>query len=328
MAEQPIGPLFISGRQHSGNSVTTCVFEQVPDCFAARREGWFFEQRGLVEKIEDPARRARRVVELLRLEDDQLARRTTERLEEWHRRHPGASAVEVYRAAMELILSDTGKRFWVRRATSYIFYAAEIFDLMPDARMLYLLRNPYDVCASLKRRRPKLDRFVGWVISWNRGLRSALRLRETHPDRFLIVRYEDLVARPAETMRGVFAFAGVPFEERYLDVPHVNPSEAPGQRTSEVRGLNPSRIYYYRGILAPAEVAAVDTLVWTEKLLEHYPDLPHRGQRHPISARIGALGLLAMAPYRFAAHQVGLLGRHSPRWRLSRILRRARIAAR
>lgn len=80
------GRSFISGRQHSGNTVTTCVFGMVPECFA-----------GLVQQ-----------------------------------------------------------------ATSYIFYAQGILRLMPDARFLYLLRNPYDICASEKCRAPRKGSTLGW----------------------------------------------------------------------------------------------------------------------------------------------------------------------
>ena len=320
-----IGPLFISGRQHSGNTVVTMIFGQVPDCFAANVEGWFFEHRGLVEKIRDPAKRARYIVDILRLEDTALAERARQWLVRWHCEHPDAASIDVYRQAMQFVTAGTGKRFWVRRATSYIFYGEQILSLMPEARMLYLLRNPYDVCASKKRRNPREDRFLGWVVSWNRGLRLATGLKQRYPDRFRIVRYEDMVTTPVETMRGIFDFAGVPFQERYLDVPHVNRSEAHETRTSKTRGLNPSRVYYYRGILSPAEIAAVDMLVWKQALQEQYPDLPHRRGAYAPGTRLKALGLLAVSPLRYGVGQAQRLVRQKSAWRFRRLLWRVKL---
>ncbi|MHC4610063.1 MAG: sulfotransferase [Planctomycetota bacterium] len=301
-----VGPVFVSGRQHSGNTVMTAVLGSLPECFAGRREGWFFEQRVMAEKLSDPDRRAAEVVRLLRIDDDaDLVEQTRRNLTHWHHAHPQASTIELYLAAMQFVMEATGTRFWVRHATSYIFYAEEILTLIPDARVLYLLRNPYDVCASKKRRDPWRDRFWAWVVSWNRGLRIALQLKREYPDRFLI-----------------------PFDEAYLNVPHVNRSEAPGAETSESRGLNPSRVYYYPGILTPAEVAAVDMLVWREKLLEYYPDLPHREARQGLWTRAKACGHVALEPFKFAASQARLLRRHDPKWRLMRLMRRLRIAVR
>ena len=323
-----VGPIFISGRQHSGNTVTAHIFGMVPDCYSANVEGWFFEHRRLVDKIKDPAKRAAYVVDLLRLDDAALDERTRDWLVGWHREHPDAASVDVYRQAMRFVTTSSGKRFWVRRATSYIFYAQDILTLMPEARILYLLRNPYDVCASKKRRDPKRDRFLGWVVSWNRGLRIALKLQEAYPNRFLIVRYEDMVTKPVETFRAIFDFAGVLFQARYLDIPHVNRSEAHQTRTSETRGLNPSRVYYYTGILTPTETLVLDMLVWKEKVLEYYPDIPHWKDKPRLSTRIKALGLLATSPFSYAFRLVRLFFRHGPAWRLRRLLRRVRIVVR
>ena len=318
-----VGPLFISGRQHSGNTVTACVFENVPDCLAVNVEGLFFEHRGLVQRIKDPAQRADYLVDLLRFEDGALMEETRAWLVGWHREHADASPVDAYREAMRFATTARGKRFWVRRATSYIFYAQEILTLMPEARMLFLLRNPYDICASLKRRDARLDRLWSPVLSWNRGLRTAARLQEAFPDRFLIVRYEDMVTEPTDVFRRIFAFVGVGFREAYLDVPHVNRSEAQETREIATRGLTPSRVYHYQDLLSSPEVAAIDLLVWNQGLLDHYPELPHRKTTRRGGTWVKALALLAGSPIKLIRHEARRLARHDIRWQIRRLLRRA-----
>ena len=93
------GPIFISGRQHSGNTMTAVIFSMVPDCFVVNVEGWFFEHRGIVDRIKDPGRRARYIVDILRLEDADLSERTRRWLVAWHEAHPQAPSVETYRRA-------------------------------------------------------------------------------------------------------------------------------------------------------------------------------------------------------------------------------------
>jgi hypothetical protein len=323
-----VDPLYVCGRQHSGNTVTAYIFGMVPDCYAANVEGLFFERFGLLRRIKDPAARAGAVADTLGLEDEALAERTRAWLVGWQREHPDAALIDTYRQAMAFATRSAGKRFWIRRATSYIFYAQEILSLMPEARMLYLLRNPYDLCASLKQRAPALDRFLGTVLGWNRGLRLALKMQNAHPRRFLLVRYEDIVTEPVATFQRVFDFAGVPFREAYLDVPHINRAEAIQTRASSTRGLSASRVYYYTGILEPSEIAAVDMLAWTEQIEAFYPDLPHADERPRASARIRALGLLLASPFKLAARQAALLRRHDAGWQLRRMLRRARMILR
>ena len=323
-----VGPIFVSGRQHSGNTVTTCVFGMVPACFAGLMEGWFFEHRAIVDKLKDLDVRARRVAELLRLDDEELTDRTSEALSRWHVEQPDATATDLYREGMRFAAASHDKQFWVQQATSYIFYAQDILRLMPDARFIYLLRNPYDLCASEKRRDPKRERLWGCVVSWNKGLALAGKLQEEYPDRFIITRYEDIVTDPEKTYRKVFDFVGVPFHEKYLDVPHVNRSEAPHTWTSSSRGLTSSRLYYYTSVLSPAERAAVDMLGRKDKIAEYYPDLPHHQARYALSTRAKAVFLVIASPFRYALLQFGTLLSRDSAWQLRRILRRIRMITR
>lgn len=324
----PAEALFVSGRQHSGNTVTALVFGQAPECWVATKEDWFFERRRQAERIRGVEARARGVVDLLRLDDEPLLDRTARWLGQWHGEHPEATAVELYREARRFIAASEGKSYWVCKATSYIFYAREILTMLPEARLLYLLRNPYDVSASKKRRDPDRDRLWGWVVSWNRGLRTALRLREEFPGRLLVVRYEDVVTEPEKTFRRIFSFAGVPFRPEYLEVPHVNRADREYDLEGQGRGLNRSRVYAYRGVLEAPEVAAVDALVWRKKLDEYYPDLPHRDERAKPATRLRALGLLAASPFHYAWQQLVQVVRHDSAWRLGRLWRRMRTLVR
>lgn len=320
-----IGPLFIAGRQHSGNTVTACVFERVANCLSVNVEGLFFEQRSLVDRIKEPTERAKRIAALLRIEDKALADRIEQWLIDWQHNNPNASALDGYCQAMQFATIDAGKEFWVRRATSYIFYAQEILTLMPDARILYLLRNPHDVCASKKRRNSKKDRYLGWVISWNRGMRIALDLKKKFPDRFLMLRYEDMVSEPQQVFEEIFKFVGVPFSEDYLDVPHVNRSEAHQTRTSATRGFNASRLYYYKEVLKPAEMLVVDMLAWKEPLEEYYPDMPHRDDAISLGTKLSALLTVAWSPIPLALLQIRLLFKGNMLWRIKRLFHRASL---
>lgn len=172
------------------------------------------------------------------------------------------------------------------------------------------------------------DRLWASAVSWTRGLRLATKLREKYADRFLIVRYEDLVTDPVRLFRKVNDFVGVPFREKYLDVPHVNRSEAPHTWTSTTRGLTSARVYYYTDVLSSTELAAVDMLVWKEKLLEFYSDLPHRHGKHRFLTKAKALCLVIVSPFRYTLEQMGRILRHDPAWQLRRLLRRVRMITR
>jgi len=323
------GPIFISGRQHSGNTVMSVVFRNVPDCLSQSRENLFFEKRAIIDRIADPRARARAVAAETRLDrlDEQLQQRAGAYLEQYAVEHPDSTALELFRQAMRWAIAAKGKTFWVQKATSYIFYAREILESIPDARIIYMLRNPYDICASdqrrIRRRGIRRESIFRTCVGWNKGVRLARAIQREFPDRFRFVKYEELVTKPEPVLRDLFAFLGLPFDLSYLEVPQVNTSETGYTDKGEIKGLNPSKVYKYRDALTPAQLALIDLLIWKEEVQREYPDVPHRGMKHSLGARLKALGMLAVAPfYRLVSYLTFF--KRDPSHLLDRTLRRLR----
>ncbi len=129
---------------------------------------------------------------------------------------------EVFR----MIQSHLGDRILVDKTPSNALHletlerAEALFD---GPKHLHLVRHPYAVIDSFVRAR--FDRVRGdtgdpFAIAeayWTRMNDNILRLAVTLPeDRYLIVKYEDLVRTPEAVMRSVCAFLGLPFEEKML----------------------------------------------------------------------------------------------------------------
>lgn len=96
--------------------------------------------------------------------------------------------------------------------------------LFTDARYICLVRHPYAAIESFLRNR--MHKLIGvenddpflvaeqvWVQT-NRNLHDFLRMGGA--ERCHLVRYEDLVSRPQETVCGICAFLGIPFDEALL----------------------------------------------------------------------------------------------------------------
>lgn len=94
-----------------------------------------------------------------------------------------------------------------------------------DVRFVHVVRNPLDVWASGRhgaRHEPGLwpaqpNPVLQWARLWNESAALGLHRSFTEPERYVLVRYEDLVARPVEVLERVCAVAGVELEpERML----------------------------------------------------------------------------------------------------------------
>jgi len=228
------------------------------------------------------------------------------------------STVERYKAGKMVVAQMNGATRWVQKATSYIFHVDTILRSIPEAQVIFLIRNPLDLAASLKRR-GEWRRMMRMIWGWNRGIAVAESWRDD--PRFLNVRYEDLVDEPEPVLREICQSADLSFEETLLDVPHVNRSETPYNTESSTTGLDDSRVYYYRDVLTPEEEAVVWAWTNADLLASAYPDLPEPreyGATRRIGLTVQAVGGLVQT---LAADHASTLVQN-PRHVLDRIRRR------
>lgn len=319
--------VFVAGRQHSGNTLLTVLLGRIDGCFAIEEEGIFFEHQPLLAKRVDIVERGRWIASNLKLNDDALTHAVVEHMVAWSTEHAGTAAADPlaqYREAMRFLTEKTGNSFWAQKGTSYIFYAQRILRDMPHAKFVYLIRNPFDVCASKRRREPNQERIFGWAVSWNKGVQLAQRLKDDFVDRVLLIRYEDLVSEPEAVVRQLCEFVGKTFDPRYLDVPHINPSEKKYQVVEGSKGINKSRLYYYREHLPPREVAALDMLIDGELVRRFYPELPHEMGRSRLLVKLAAVALIIKGPFHYLVNKYRFNRKHGAPM-LTRTLHRLRL---
>ena len=104
---------------------------------------------------------------------------------------------------------------WGDKTPWNTFAIGPIDDVFPDARFVHMVRDGRDVVASLLtmgRYSEASDAARRWVAS----IRAARRFGARHPDRYLEVRYEDLVTENAREVARACAFLDLPLDERML----------------------------------------------------------------------------------------------------------------
>ncbi len=89
---------------------------------------------------------------------------------------------------------------------------ADAYNLFPHSYFIYIVRDPRDVMASHIKR--NFNRSTEQVCkAWNNYLKKFEAFSNDHPERSLIVRYEDLVTQPAEVVSRIFDLLPVAIEE-------------------------------------------------------------------------------------------------------------------
>ena len=311
--------MFISGRQHSGNTMLAAALGNLPEVMSCLEEGNYFEEREAIGSLEG-VRRAEAVVRRIRLNGAPMSDEVREALlrELTPLADRGAESDALFVEGLASLLETEGKTRWVQKATSYVFQADRVFRLFPDAKMVFLARSPLDVAASLKRRGYGGDT-VRMAWGWRIGVDRALRLQADQPDRFRVFRYEDVVQDPSAVLEAVCRFAGLDYDPAATEVAHVNRSEAKYALTSDTTGVTASRVGYYADVLRPSEQRMV-RMAAGPQLDRLYPDLPYSAS---LAGRAAGAGLLLLGGARLALGQLRRLGA-DPSQTVRRTLRRLR----
>jgi len=127
------------------------------------------------------------------------------------------SGASFYQSAVNSILKDKNKSFFVDKTPRYYFIIDSIIKYFPNAKIILLYRDPLDILYSiistwLKTELPllinyKYDITVG-LDELNKGWISK---------NILNVHYEELITNTQSTIKDICSFIGIEFEERMIE---------------------------------------------------------------------------------------------------------------
>jgi hypothetical protein len=127
-----------------------------------------------------------------------------------------------YRSMLQRHMYATGKKYFVAKNPAFSPKIATLLEFFPDARIIYLARNPLDMLPSTvswinyarrvftepKEKYLYLDEIVDFTQHW---YRYPLQYLDAHPSpRHLILNYDDLIQRPEQVIRSFYEQFGYP----------------------------------------------------------------------------------------------------------------------
>jgi hypothetical protein len=142
-------------------------------------------------------------------------------------------------AIYEVYAEQQGKPRWGDKTPMYMRHLPLLRRLFPDAQYVHLIRDGRDAAVSFLSMlegiafetwgHPRTP--AGFAAHWRTDVKAARRHgRRVGPDRYLEVRYEDLVTDTEGTLRRICTFAGLPFEPAMIDYGESNSAEKPHQQ--------------------------------------------------------------------------------------------------
>ena len=206
------GPIFIGGLSLSGKTQLRIVLDAHPDISMTRRTYmWdrFYQRFGDLGRARnlDRCLSAMLATEGIQKLQPDPARIRSEFLD------GRPTYARLFALFHQHHAERVGKRRWGDQLGFVERFADPIFASFPSARMIHMIRDPRVRGDSERETTRRRRGSLGWETArWLHSADLAERNREVFPDRYRVVRYEQLASRPQQTVREVCAF----LEEEYV----------------------------------------------------------------------------------------------------------------
>jgi hypothetical protein len=147
---------------------------------------------------------------------------------------------------------------WVEKSTSNEACSDALFGLFPEAKLLQVVRDPRAVFASRKKRLLNISGCYSkahrLLRGWNQSSRQILKLMERR-DQYLVLRYEDLIQDPRESLEGVCRFIGIEFLPELLSPTRAGRQwEGNSSFHSAFNGISAQPVDYWKSELTADEI--------------------------------------------------------------------------
>lgn len=123
-------------------------------------------------------------------------------------------------------VAQSGKATFMSKDNHLFNYAFEIKAHWPDARFLYLYRDPRDQCASWVTTPFHLKTVQDIAVKWELEQRRCQFLQETHDFQLHTIRYEDLIADTPQVMTKALQHCGLEVDARCFQTDPARTGEA------------------------------------------------------------------------------------------------------
>jgi hypothetical protein len=148
-----------------------------------------------------------------------------------------------------------GKQRWGDKTPFHVWHLDLATRMFPDAMVVGIVRHPAAVVSSMRRRfRRSIN---AGIRHWLRSNRQLLHAGAELGDRFVLLRYEDLVSDPERVMRSLLERLGEPWSDAVLAHHEVQPAATSTGFTRTDRAVDTDSLREWESQLADAEHARV-----------------------------------------------------------------------
>ena len=141
----------------------------------------------------------------------------------------------------------------------YSLFLKELIYLFPDSKFIHIVRDYRDNLLSYQRVKFDVNSTSALAYRWKKYNEEILKYSKQYPDRFTLVRHEDLLTDPTYHLVRICSFLGVDFDRGMLEF-YKRPTNAPKWEwhTNLAKPLDKNRVYLWKKTMTRSDVLKSD----------------------------------------------------------------------
>lgn len=145
------------------------------------------------------------------------------------------------------------------KTPSYSHHILTLHHFFPDARFVAIVRDPRDRALSISSSWGKSSEMA--ALNWRGPVRRILQAKEELGDRLHLIKYEELLEDPEQTVKGICEHLGITYEERMLQ--EADSTEKFGS-VQHMKGIEKSNAGKYWEGLSRKRIRSIEAILLDE----------------------------------------------------------------
>lgn len=205
-------PIFVVGYPRSGTTMLASFLGRHSNIAMPPETMFFFGSYQKAAEIHSPSELVKILQSSSRIRDLKLDYANVEA-------ELGGGEVKVadlFRAALSEYARSENKTRAGEKTPLHLLWADTILSWYPTAKVICIMRDGRDVVTSISKVPWSHGNIYKHCYDWNKCAKEAKRLAQLYPQRFKVLKYEDLIANPSVELNGVMGFVGEAYEHEML----------------------------------------------------------------------------------------------------------------
>ena len=167
--------------------------------------------------------------------------------------------------SIEQFAAKHGKKIWGDKTPELIFKVPELLQWFPDARFIHVVRDGHANSVSLHKRQYMDLRLA--TQYWKDCNAYGLALEHILGNaQYLLVKYEDVLSQPTQTLETVCQFLGIPYEASMLALDQS--ADTSSENSYVGKQLDASKVHQWKKQLNTQQIQTVERIAGD--LLHHF----------------------------------------------------------